>query len=41
MYSKEEDRMQAKIQWETEYENALSRAKAENKPVLLDFFNPE
>ncbi len=26
--------------WETKMEIALARAKAENKPILLDFFNP-
>ncbi len=30
----------AKIIWETRMEKALARAKAENKPILLDFFNP-
>jgi len=30
----------AKIMWETKMEKALSRAKAENKHILLDFFNP-
>jgi uncharacterized protein YyaL (SSP411 family) len=28
------------IQWETDYENALRKAQAEKKPILLDFFNP-
>jgi hypothetical protein len=28
------------IQWESELSKALSRAKMEKKPVLLDFFNP-
>jgi len=28
------------IQWENDLSRALSRAKAENKPVLMDFFNP-
>lgn len=28
------------IHWETNLENALQRAKAEKKPILLDFFNP-
>ncbi len=28
------------IKWETEMDAALVRARAENKPVLLDFFNP-
>jgi len=26
--------------WETKMEIAFARAKAENKPILLDFFNP-
>jgi len=30
----------AKIKWESEMQAALKRAKSENKPVLLDFFNP-
>ncbi len=29
------------IEWESSLEKALARAKAENKPVLLDFFNPQ
>lgn len=29
------------IQWESELEKALARARDEGKPVLLDFFNPE
>jgi hypothetical protein len=28
------------IQWESDLSRALERAKAENKPVLMDFFNP-
>lgn len=32
--------MATAIHWETEMDQALSRAKSENKPVLLDFFNP-
>ena len=28
------------IKWESEMQVALKRAKSENKPVLLDFFNP-
>jgi len=28
------------IQWETELAQALKRATAENRPVLLDFHNP-
>ncbi len=30
----------AGIKWETQMETALARAKAESKPILLDFFNP-
>lgn len=29
------------LQWESSLEKALARAKAEQKPVLLDFFNPQ
>jgi len=32
--------MEDKIKWETDMDAALSKARAENKPVLLDFFNP-
>lgn len=32
--------MADKVLWETELEGALKRAKAEGKPILLDFFNP-
>ncbi|KXK31941.1 MAG: hypothetical protein UZ01_00730 [Candidatus Brocadia sinica] len=32
--------MENKIIWETGMDNALSRARLEKKPVLLDFFNP-
>jgi uncharacterized protein YyaL (SSP411 family) len=28
------------IAWETEMERALTRAKSEDKPIFLDFFNP-
>jgi hypothetical protein len=28
------------IEWGTDFDETLARAKAENKPVLLDFFNP-
>lgn len=33
--------MANQIQWEKSFDAALSRAKAENKPVFLDFFNPQ
>jgi len=29
-----------KIVWETELSKALSKAKTENRQVLLDFYNP-
>ncbi len=32
--------MEARIKWETDFNAALSRAKAEGRPVLADFFNP-
>jgi hypothetical protein len=32
--------MAGTVVWETTMADALARAKAENKPVLLDFFNP-
>ena len=32
--------MDKKIMWLTDKDNALERAKTENKLVLLDFFNP-
>jgi hypothetical protein len=38
-----EERRQAMgdaIPWESDLSNALARAKAEKKPVLMDFFNP-
>jgi hypothetical protein len=34
-----EDTM-GQIAWITDMNDALSRAKAEKKPILLDFFNP-
>ena len=32
--------MEHKLSWETDPEVARSRARAEDKPILLDFFNP-
>lgn len=32
--------MTGKIQWETDLDEALVMARGQNKPVLLDFFNP-
>lgn len=32
--------MEKKILWETDMRKAMSRAKSENKFILLDFFNP-
>ncbi len=32
--------MENKIKWETDLDATLVLAQAENKPVLLDFFNP-
>ena len=32
--------MENKITRESQMDMALSRARSENKPVLLDFFNP-
>jgi len=28
------------IIWETDVKSALARARTEDKPILLDFFNP-
>jgi len=28
------------FKWETDFDSAVSRGKAENKHVLIDFFNP-
>ena len=30
----------AEIKWIKDFEAALSAARAEKKPILLDFFNP-
>jgi len=32
--------MMASISWETELSKAMVRAQAEQKTILLDFFNP-
>ncbi len=32
--------MEDKIKWETEMTAALHKARAENKNIFLDFFNP-
>ena len=32
--------MSSEIRWENSMETALSRAKQEDKPILLDFYNP-
>gem|GEM_PF-501318 len=33
-------RMQSAIRWESDWDMALSMARVQEKPVLLDFFNP-
>jgi len=33
--------MTNKIVWETDMKSALAKAAAEEKPVFLDFFNPQ
>ena len=35
------EEIMAEIQWLNDMSVALARAKAERKPILLDFFNPE
>ena len=32
--------MAGMVKWESSWDVALSKAKKENRPVLLDFFNP-
>jgi hypothetical protein len=32
--------MEKGIVWESDLQKALTKAKAEKKPVLMDFFNP-
>jgi hypothetical protein len=29
------------IQWAASFQDAMTRAKAENKPVFVEFFNPK
>lgn len=29
------------LKWESDFDQAQKRAKAENKPIFLDFFNPQ
>jgi uncharacterized protein YyaL (SSP411 family) len=33
--------MSSTISWLTELEQALEQSKKENKPIFLDFFNPQ
>jgi hypothetical protein len=32
--------MENAVAWETDLDKSLARARAEKKPVLIDFFNP-
>jgi len=32
--------MAGKVNWESSWDAALLRAKKEDRPILLDFFNP-
>jgi hypothetical protein len=32
--------MAKSVEWESDLQKALAKAKAEKKPVLMDFFNP-
>ncbi len=32
--------MAKKVEWESDFDTALKKSKAEGKPVLLDFYNP-
>ncbi len=32
--------METAIKWQTDMKMAIQQAKAEDKPILLDFFNP-
>lgn len=29
------------LSWESDFNQALQRAKTEKKPILLDFYNPQ
>lgn len=40
MKKKETQDMTSGIKWEKAWDEALARAQSENKPILLDFFNP-
>jgi len=40
MKFKSREGVMAEIQWLDDMSVALARAKAERKPILLDFFNP-
>jgi len=31
----------SKIEWQTSIDKVISQAKAQNKLILMDFFNPE
>jgi hypothetical protein len=33
--------MESSIIWETNWEEALKKAKSKERPILLDFFNPD
>ena len=33
--------METKVQWQSEMEKARQWARSENKPLFLDFFNPQ
>ena len=32
--------MAKKVNWETRMDDAVSKATSQDKPILLDFFNP-
>jgi hypothetical protein len=40
IFNKGGENMEKKIEWETNLSAATTRAQRENKPVLLDFHNP-